>query len=250
MSTISLYAELLKYIGQVTVFVTLPSQQNDFTRLEISSDRRLLSILHDDQSASIQLPCEVARNAVPVLPKIKSSHITLRLLIVTTSVPPSDEQATSNPNPWMASSFHPYSLIACKSCKTVVVRNSLSTWKDLPSKHWAEMMDFWHCHKPDNGSKSFPSSRNGYSSMEKLRVRPGLGFVDTCDLILSRHDYIGSEVSSGRFFCPSITTCCFWVSRRRNVPAVLLVSDIITDTNARDRRNSYTSTCKHLPSSS
>lgn len=22
-------------------------------------------------------------------------------------------------------------------------------WKDLPSGNWAEMMDFWHCHKPD-----------------------------------------------------------------------------------------------------
>jgi len=23
------------------------------------------------------------------------------------------------------------------------------TWKDLPSADWAEMMDLWHCHKPD-----------------------------------------------------------------------------------------------------
>lgn len=40
--------------------------------------------------------------------------------------------------------------LKCAQCGAVVVRNATQSlhWNPLPSETWAEMMDFWHCHKP------------------------------------------------------------------------------------------------------
>lgn len=45
-------------------------------------------------------------------------------------------------------------------------------WKDLPSGNWADMMDFWHCHKPetefkqtDAGNK-YVGLQGGYAAVE------------------------------------------------------------------------------------
>lgn len=37
---------------------------------------------------------------------------------------------------------------ACKYCNETVVESAGSSFSDMPSEFWHELMDFWHCHKP------------------------------------------------------------------------------------------------------
>lgn len=38
----------------------------------------------------------------------------------------------------------------CNNCKFLLIESYGFNFKDMPSELWYEMMDFWHCHKPDN----------------------------------------------------------------------------------------------------
>lgn len=38
----------------------------------------------------------------------------------------------------------------CKNCNSELIDSSQYDFKDMPSEQWYEMMDFWHCHKPEN----------------------------------------------------------------------------------------------------
>ena len=69
------------------------------------------------------------------------------------------------------------------------------SWKDLPSENWAEMMDFWHCHRPDDhiSSQISQPTRVEFSS-ERICAKPALGLADATDFLLSKQDVSGIEV--------------------------------------------------------
>lgn len=61
-------------------------------------------------------------------------------------------QLSSNCLDGNMSDDHRWSM-SCAVCRTPIIPNcgtTIQTWKALPSETWAEMMDFWHCHKPHN----------------------------------------------------------------------------------------------------
>lgn len=186
---ITLYAELLTSIRRVSITATLPTEQNDQTSISLSSNRTWLSVSHNGQRESIQLPCEIASTAVLPAPPDKAKHICFCLQ---SKEDPRSFQGIVPVDPWMASSLKPNTQIACKVCKTAVVKTSVSIWKDLPSENWAEMMDCWHCHKPDNDtSTAFTRSLNsskGYMATNRLRAQPGTGLVDSSHITLSTQD--------------------------------------------------------------
>lgn len=213
---ITLYAELLTNIRQVAVTATLPTEQNGQTRVTLSSDRKLLSVSHNGQTESVQLPCEIASNAVPTLPLSQTKHISFQLR---SNEDPRPSHTTAPVAPWMASSLKPNTQIACKACKTALIRSPILLWKDLPSENWAEMMDFWHCHKPiDNTHTGLSNASKGYAASNKLRARPGVGLVDSCHLIVSSQDCSNLKVCTNalhaRFRKMNSSKTCFWARRR------------------------------------
>ncbi|OJJ99297.1 hypothetical protein ASPACDRAFT_120569 [Aspergillus aculeatus ATCC 16872] len=65
-----------------------------------------------------------------------------------------DEELVGGFVPWRAPDMRPGTRVRCRGCEGVVLDQPARSaggwvWKDLPSGNWAEMMDFWHCHKPD-----------------------------------------------------------------------------------------------------
>ncbi|KAK6203193.1 ubiquitin-conjugating enzyme E2-binding protein [Scheffersomyces amazonensis] len=38
----------------------------------------------------------------------------------------------------------------CLSCNNILIDSKNYKFLDMPSEFWYELMDFWHCHKPDN----------------------------------------------------------------------------------------------------
>ena len=198
MSSINLYAEYLLNLRQVTVFATLPSDQTVETLIKLSSDRKTLDLTHGGEHALIELPSDIDPDANLAIPSAASDHFCLRLPVA--SVVQNCDRSESFPSnnvPWSAGSLRAGALFRCGFCNNYVVGEQIQEWRDLPSENWAEMMDFWHCHKPNDGAGSGTSLvSKGYTASEGIRVRKGLGLVDSCHMVVSKEDCGGVEVCS------------------------------------------------------
>ena len=176
-------------IQQVTVFATLPSEQNDTTVFELSSDKVTLTLTHDCQHAAIVLPGEIAVSTILDVPRSTDNSIFLRLQASSdVELAAAEGYRTSGKVPWSASSLSAHTRIACNFCSAVIVDGTVQSWKDLPSENWAEMMDFWHCHKPSNDSRHSTESSKGYSAADRIHTRSGVALVDTCHIIVAAGD--------------------------------------------------------------
>ncbi|KAL8749718.1 MAG: hypothetical protein Q9184_006697 [Pyrenodesmia sp. 2 TL-2023] len=82
---------------------------------------------------------------------------------------------------WTASWMRQDTQVACQSCQSLLVKDSVKTWKDLPSENWAEMMDFWHCHKPDTEDPldhKATGPLKGYGAANGIGPTAGVALVD------------------------------------------------------------------------
>ena len=193
-----IYAELLLNIRQITVFATLPTTSSAQTLVHLSSDQKSVSIVHNGERSTLQLPCQANSNATLKLPRFHSTELSFRLQATEKGLKAEAESSLNNyACIWPASALSPSAHIACKSCKNIFVAGGITAWKDLPSDTWAEMMDFWHCHKPHepkNIAKTDGSGK-GYAASNWLVVKPGTGFVDEICLRVADSDCKGIEVS-------------------------------------------------------
>ena len=190
-----LYAELLINIRQVTVFAILPSSCNENTRIGLDAGHNILHLTHDEEESSITLPCPVViNNATLNLPLRPVTELSFRLGAAT-QLPPKAEVCNANSMPWPASKLTSGTHIACQCCGNPLITN-VTDWKDLPSGGWADMMDFWHCHKPttENGNHDTAGSTKGYAAANILGPTPGVGLVDTSHFLLAESDCIGIRV--------------------------------------------------------
>ncbi len=205
-SPIRLYAELLSNIRQVSVSVTLenPIDDTSSTVAEVLRDGVTLRVRHAGAVQDLTLPCQVAAAGTMLsLGKAQSNYAAWRLPLsagVHTSRGPTD----SGQAPWSAPDLRPGAAVACRGCGAVIVaKGRVYTWKDLPSDNWAEMMEFWHCHKPDhdhasNGgiATSTGLADRGYGANSVISAEPGIGFVDLISLLFSKCD------------CQDVLVCC------------------------------------------
>ena len=204
---IYLYAELLINIRQVTLYASLATERNEDTDISFSSDRNSISLSHGSEKATVALPTQIAGSAKLSVPPERAKELNFRLQIEAADAPyPLQNGIGENEVPWSASDLKGGCQIACRQCKTLVVdRESITHWKDLPSENWAEMMDFWHCHKPDvhhdhdgdhakapQGGSSVITK--GYSASNRIMAAKGTGFIDLSYFLLSRDDCTGLEV--------------------------------------------------------
>ncbi|KAF2109491.1 ubiquitin-conjugating enzyme E2-binding protein [Lophiotrema nucula] len=210
-SSITLYAELLLHIRTVTLFASLKSSHAHETKANLSSEGCEVTITHEGERATIRLPVKAtgggdAALSFPASPS--SKELTLRLQI--------EEQEGSdflrgdlaelrklNIVPWDGASLNEREKVEvrCKSCSTVVVaEGEVREWRDLPNENWAEMMDFWHCHKPDehhlhDHTHEEHMEKKGYAAGNKLAAQEGIGFVDLTSFLLFPRDCEGAEIS-------------------------------------------------------
>lgn len=199
MSSIVLYVELLSNIGQVTAFATLPSDSDKDTSASLSPDGRSLSIAHGETKVGVRLPCKVLESPALRLPfAVGAKDLSFRLQVA--------RDITLNGQgddivPWSASCLTSDTRIACRVCNQSFLDVSIPIWKDLPSENWAEMMDFWHCHKPndeeDPGAQGQGLAK-GYAASNRLTPSRGVGLVDISYIILVESDGSGIQVRLAR----------------------------------------------------
>ncbi|KAK3393183.1 ubiquitin-conjugating enzyme E2-binding protein [Podospora didyma] len=191
----SIYAELLSNIRQISLAVSLRSPSDGSTRVAVTADGSDVELRHQGEMQRLALPAKIAHGGA-VLPINTQgvSTLTWRLPLDPTS---SQQKNTTDGDaaPWSATDLEAGSAVTCRQCGAVVVdRDAIKVWKDLPSENWAEMMEFWHCHKPneaehhshENGKADDRSlAARGYGASSNISAQNGVGFVDLTTLLFS-----------------------------------------------------------------
>jgi hypothetical protein len=213
MSPIELYSELLTNIRTVTLVASLRTDSNRETTAELSADGQTITISHEGHSASIRLPTQMTGGgtAALTLPARPSKDLTLRLQLEEKAPGLLKfESGDENLVPWPASAMNDE--IQCRTCGTrLIKKDAVGEWKDLPNENWAEMMDFWHCHKPHEHSHDHRTSNaKGYSSSNKFEAVTGVGLVGLSYVVLAPNDCTNIKV--GVLNLLEFTCCYFFIS--------------------------------------
>ncbi|KAF2835504.1 hypothetical protein M501DRAFT_998964 [Patellaria atrata CBS 101060] len=198
-SHIELYAELLLNIRTISFFASLRTESNEETKASLSTDGEWITLTHEGKFASIRLPTKISGggSASLTLPATPSKELTLRLQLEEKAAgllqygeASADEGA--NAVPWSATSMDDAKRISCLECSNELVKSdAIGQWKDLPSENWAEMMDFWHCHKPHEHQHHTVGQEKGYAASTELTASQGTGLVDLSYLLLDHEDCSG-----------------------------------------------------------
>jgi hypothetical protein len=186
-----IYAEHLINIRTLTIQSTLPSPSNRTTACKLSADGDALTLTHQGETASIALPVTVpAHTSAGIsIPAVPTKELSFRVRIGYSDTL-QDRQSSETVIPWTAVSLSHNVELCCKNCRAVILpQGKIQTWKDLPSEGWAEMMEFWHCHKPNEPhTHEQQTDKKGYSADSKLAITPSVGLVNATSFILAAAD--------------------------------------------------------------
>ncbi|KAK3395637.1 ubiquitin-conjugating enzyme E2-binding protein [Sordaria brevicollis] len=211
-----LYAELLSNIRQTSLAVSLGSASDASTRVVVAADGENVELQHHGQSHTLRLPSKVALGGA-ILPIQRPGASTLSWRLPLGQATGLDASSSTESSTWTATDLKVGSPVACRQCQAVVVSQDMVTiWKDLPSENWAEMMEFWHCHKPDdhdhnhgghgdhhhhddksngistNGQNTKADDKSlaarGYGASSVISAQQSVGFVDLTTLLFVEQD--------------------------------------------------------------
>jgi hypothetical protein len=251
-----LHAEFLPNIRQITLYVSLPRGATfDGVRpdIQLSQSRKAVTVSlpkpFEDVSETIKLPARVSdasqlalQTSTGPAPEAggKSYDFSFRMQVDANDevLAPRDE-LIDDFVPWTAEEMSPLTRIRCRWCAQNFLKPSSTSddntdktpppqgwiWKDLPSGNWAEMMDFWHCHKPDPHEghekdqkdsalqiEEQTAQTKGYGADSQVVAIPRTVLVDVATFLLTESDCTGLEkVRSIPVFFPPVMTFCFIV---------------------------------------
>lgn len=199
----NIYAEFLPRLGRISVVIHLPTQSTHKTKVLVSRDGLHLIVDHDGASTKLRLPVKT-RIAGEHLPgEVKPGHSKISWRLFPT---PEEAQAAQHvaPDsvPWSAADLKPGLGVSCRACgEKVVAGETIKTFKDLPSENWAEMMEFWHCHKPTDAHSTGTAAADaqikaseddlasrGYGANSIISAQNSVGFVDLMTILFSQND--------------------------------------------------------------
>ncbi|KAJ5566091.1 hypothetical protein N7535_007729, partial [Penicillium sp. DV-2018c] len=234
-----LHAEFLPNIRQITLYVSLPGTaafSGVRPDIQLSESRKAVTVSlprpFQHITETIKLPARVSDASRRALksgsgpapksdtqgPGISSHDYSFRM-----QIDPNEEvlaprdQLIDDFVPWTAGEMISTTRIRCRKCENVFLnRSSISdsgdtnasmpgwVWKDLPSGNWAEMMDFWHCHKPDPHEGHEKSAKDsalqleektaqtkGYGAESHVVAISGTVLVDVATFLLAEEDCTG-----------------------------------------------------------
>ncbi|KAK0127560.1 hypothetical protein ONS96_007094 [Cadophora gregata f. sp. sojae] len=215
-----IYAELLSNIRQISVIVALDAPCGPSTKAELSADGQDFILHHDGDTFTLNLPGQAVRIQLQK-PVLGNKELSWRIPIAGQTTRASIEDAKSNEAPWSAKELSDDAEFACRDCGVVILeKGTIKVWKDLPSENWAEMMEFWHCHKPDvpaeeaNGLKehghvhhSQIAASKGYGASSKFIPSNGIGFIDLTSFLLTSNDCTNVEILQSSAQDPASVLC-------------------------------------------
>ena len=196
---IHLYVEHLLNIRTLSIQAALSTVSNKETKATLSADGATLNLTHEGESACIKLPINLSpkqESKVKItIPAVPSRELSFRVQLEEKdgeerNLLSNVVREGGNVIPWTANSLTDDTEVCCGSCNCVLFeRGNIQTWKDLPSEGWAEMMEFWHCHKPHEPHSHLNGDLNkGYAAGSKLAIESGVGLVDVADILFAADD--------------------------------------------------------------
>lgn len=232
-TSLYLHAELLPNIRHITLYVSIPASipaEQAHPQISLSSSRKAVTVsvpipgTPDDVTDTLKLPARVTEASRRLLaagtktPNNGKVEHGMREYSFRMQVESEDDGLSSRSQvecldgfvPWTARDMGPRTRVRCRGCGSVILEPSLSpsprelengkdsagwVWKDLPSGNWAEMMDFWHCHKPD----THPADRDtndaekqtdvkGYGAANRVVASEGTVLVDVATFLVAQAD--------------------------------------------------------------
>ncbi|ERF71020.1 hypothetical protein EPUS_03300 [Endocarpon pusillum Z07020] len=208
MPMIYLYVEVLANIRQANLYASLETHKNEHTKIDIASDKKTITVSHDGESASIYLPTEIGGTAEVSIPVDRGKEMSVRLELADIMNMPCVGNTTGDEAPWAANDLSPNTQLRCRDCKTEILTNELPLqFKALPSEHWAEMMDIWHCHRPQDIEPSQgedarqAADSKGYGASTKLKAAAGIAFVDTASFLFAEQSCKDVQTHNSELHC-------------------------------------------------
>lgn len=235
---LSLHAEFLPNIRQITLYVSLPGTaalEGVRPEVQLSQSRKAVTVSLPEPFQSvtetIKLParvCEASRRALQTstssaqraIGEPHESSFRMQVDANDEALAPRDEMIDGFV-PWTADGMSSTTRIRCRGCDQQLLGSSSDpdeqsiqtwVWKDLPSGNWAEMMDFWHCHKPDPHEghekdekdsalqiEDQTAQTKGYGADSQVVAISGTVLVDVATFLLDESDCTGLEKVS--LFC-------------------------------------------------
>ncbi|ESZ94140.1 hypothetical protein SBOR_5494 [Sclerotinia borealis F-4128] len=193
-----IYAELLSNIRQISILAFLDTPSDPATKAELSADGTRLTLHHAEQNIKLELPGQVVANSQLRGFPVGSLELSWRLPLAGDFQRADVDIAQTIEAPWSAKDMViGEQVLECRRCSaTIVEADQIKEWKDLPSEGWAEMMDFWHCHKPSDHEnlshgeekQTDLASSKGYGANTKFTAQAGIGFVDHSSFLLAEDD--------------------------------------------------------------
>lgn len=205
---IHLYIEHLLNIHTLSIQASLSTVSSKETKATLSADGTILTLTHEGESTSIKLPINLSprkqSNVTLTIPAVPSRELSFRVQLEEEDQPNGNNILRNGPHedgsivPWTADSLTSETEVKCRQCSSTIIScGKVRTWKDLPSEGWAEMMEFWHCHKPHEPHNHTNGSdlNKGYAAGSKLALEAGVGMVDPLDFLVLPEDCSNFEVS-------------------------------------------------------
>lgn len=169
------FAEHLSRINSVSLTVEAEAKIDEI-RLEGSEAR----VVSQGNSLAIKLPAEVESSVV----KVNDTQCALRVPCLAEIRHIRSEQWI-NTAPWSATELSKQPVCIYSKKTGAKLTDTIKVWKQLPSEHWAELMDFWHCHKPHTADESF----NPIYSVSEFVPEPGMAFVGDAYFSVDEADF-------------------------------------------------------------
>lgn len=186
-------AEYHEHVRAIHLTINLLSLPDSLTTVTVY-DRKTLRVRHAFQSFSVALPASI--NPKEILKLSFDRHI------ISCRIPASAIcQSLGTLDVPLSSQEDLYNDLVCRSCGLRMVSGSDITWKNLPSEHWVEMMDSWHCHRGVTDEHhhehhdQYALPEHIVSATERIRARKGIGLVGLSYLLVHPADIENFKVS-------------------------------------------------------
>ncbi|RDW86680.1 HECT-type E3 ubiquitin transferase [Aspergillus mulundensis] len=223
---LNLHAEYLPNIRQVSLQISAAGASDAHPEICLSASRRAVTVSLELPeptgyvSETIKLPAKVTESSSRLLSSATRNsaagsnagsgrEFSYRMQVDDAELTQRNavEEHMDSFVPWSAGDMRPSTKLRCTRCEEVILDrpSDLSdedgashtgwVWKDLPSGNWAEMMDFWHCHKPDpephekqDATKQLTEDENskikGYGASNQVVATPGTVLVDVATFLV------------------------------------------------------------------
>ncbi|KAI5817129.1 ubiquitin-conjugating enzyme E2-binding protein [Pyronema omphalodes] len=208
---LTFYAELLPNIKSISLLISLPTPANASTRATVDPGSTTAVLYHHGETTPLILPAQAnpGPRQLVLTTTLGEKTLSSRLPLAA----PSTTASYDNENyaPWSALQLSSKESVSycCRACKAVVLPSGrIQKWKNLPSGNWADMMDFWHCHKPhDHDKEKANKESNGggrYSTFgQGFAVEQGVGLVDRGYFLFSSKDCDSVQIVDEKVTCSS-----------------------------------------------